>query len=267
MADDVRIGVFVCHCGSNIGGWLDVAGVAEYAKGLPGVVFAEHNLYTCSEAGLSQIKAAIKEQNLNRVVVASCTPRTHEPLFKRVCQESGLNPSLFDFANIREQCSWVHMQEREAATQKAKDLIRSAVAKATLLEPQDDIFVEVEPKALVIGGGIAGLTAARAIANVGFDVKVVEREQELGGTLRHLYKLYPSDVEASSVIEPLIESVENHERIEVLKGATVKGIMGFVGNYDVIVDRAGEEETPFPVSFGHPGSGFPFLSQAYTFLS
>jgi heterodisulfide reductase subunit A len=243
MAEDLRIGVFICHCGSNIGGWLDVPSVAEYAGTLPGVVFAEHNLYTCSEAGLSQIKTAIKDQNLNRVIVASCTPRTHEPLFKRVCQESGLNPSLFEFANIREQCSWVHMQEREAATGKAKDLVRSAVAKVSLSEPQEDIYVDVVPAAVVIGGGIAGLTAALTIANVGFDVKIVEREQELGGTLRHIYKLYPSDVEASTVIQPLIESVEKHERIEVFKGSAVKDIRGFVGNYEVVVDKAGEEES------------------------
>jgi heterodisulfide reductase subunit A len=242
MADDLRIGVFICHCGSNIGGWLDVPGVAEYASTLPGVVFTEHNLYTCSEAGLSQIKNAIKEQNLNRVIVASCTPRTHEPLFKRVCQESGLNPSLFEFANIREQCSWVHMHERDAATEKAKDLVRSAVAKVTLSESQEDIYVDVEPKALVVGGGIAGLKSALTIANVGFDVTVVEREEELGGTLRFLHKLYPSNIEASEVLGPLIESVENHERIRVFKSSSVKDIRGFVGNYEATVDRAGGEE-------------------------
>ena len=240
---EVRIGVFVCHCGSNIGGWLDVPEVTEYARSQPNVVFAQDNLYTCSEAGLAQIRNGIKEQNLNRVIVASCTPRTHEPLFKRVCQESGLNPSLFEFVNIREQCSWVHMQEREAATQKAKDLIRSGVAKASLSEPQEDIYVDVEPRALVIGGGIAGLTVALAIANVGFEAKLVEREKELGGTLRHLYKLYPSNEEASAVITPKIEAVKKHPHIEVFNDSTVKDIKGFVGNYDVTIDQEGKEET------------------------
>jgi len=240
---EVRIGVFVCHCGSNIGGWLDVPEVAEYARSLPNVVFAQENLYTCSEAGLSQIKNGIKERNLNRVIVASCTPRTHEPLFKRVCQESGLNPSLFEFVNIREQCSWVHMQQREAATQKAKDLIRAGAAKASLLEPQEDIYVDVEPRALIIGGGIAGLTTALTIANVGFDVKLVEKEKELGGLLRHLYKLYPSNEEAAAVITPRIEAVKNHPRIEVFNDSTVRDVKGFVGNYDVIIASDGKEET------------------------
>jgi heterodisulfide reductase subunit A len=240
---EVRIGVFVCHCGSNIGGWLNVPEVAEYARSLPNVVFTQDNLYTCSEAGLSQIKKAIKEQNLNRVIVASCTPRTHEPLFKRVCQESGLNPSLFEFVNIREQCSWVHMQQREAATQKAKDLIRSGAAKASLLEPQEDIYVDVEPRALVIGGGIAGMTAALTIANVGFDVKLVEKEKELGGLLRHLYRLYPSNEEAVAVITPRIEAVKNHPRIEVFSDSMVKDVKGFVGNYDVVITRDGNDET------------------------
>ena len=142
--DEVRIGTFICHCGTNIGGIVDVPEVTEYAGSLPKVVFSRENLYTCSEGGLAQIKNAVADENLNRVIVASCTPRTHEPLFKRVCHEAGLNPSLFEFVNIREQCSWVHMQEKEEATRKAKDLVRMGVAKAALLEPQEEIEVEVE---------------------------------------------------------------------------------------------------------------------------
>ena len=240
--EEVRIGVFPCHCGSNIGGWLDVPEVTEYARTLPNVVHAQNNLYTCSEAGLSQIKTAIKEHNLNRVVVASCTPRTHEPLFKRVCQESGLNPSLFEFVNMREHCSWVHMKDRDAATQKAKDLIRAGVSKATMLEPQEDIYIDVEPKAVVIGGGIAGLTAALTVANVGFDVKLVERESKLGGILKDVYKLYPSNEDASVLINPKIEAVNKHPRIEVLLNSTVKDIKGFVGNYDITIAQDGREE-------------------------
>jgi heterodisulfide reductase subunit A2 len=241
--DEVRIGVFVCHCGSNIGGWLDVSAVAEYARTLPDVVFSRDNLYTCSEAGLSQIKKAIREERLNRVIVASCTPRTHEPLFKRVCREAGLNPSLFEFANIREQCSWVHMQERDQATRKAKDLVRSAVAKARLLVPEEDIYVDVAPGAVVIGGGIAGLTAALTIARVGFDVKLVEREPELGGMLRRLHTLYPTGEEAKAVIAPLVAAAEGHPRIEVFKGSEVKNVHGFVGNYDVTIAGDGPERT------------------------
>ena len=139
MAEEIRIGVFVCNCGSNIAGYLDVKSLAEYAKSLPNVVFVRENLYTCSENGINEIKAAIKEQGLNRVVVASCTPRTHEPLFRGTCAEGGLNPYLFEMVNIRDQCSWVQMLEKEKGTDKAKDLIRMGVAKAALLLPQQPI--------------------------------------------------------------------------------------------------------------------------------
>src|SRR3990170_7392702 len=147
----------------------------------------EDNIYTCSEAGLSSLKEAIKERKLNRVVVASCTPRTHEPLFRSACKEAGLNVYLFDMANIRDQCSWVHMHEHERATQKAKDLVRMAVARAALLQPQEDPELEIKDSALVIGGGIAGMTAALTLANQGFKVHVVEKETEMGGNLRSLH--------------------------------------------------------------------------------
>ena len=179
--EEVRIGVFVCHCGTNIGGILDVPTLAEYAKTLPNVVFSQDNLYTCSEVGLTEIMENIKEHNLNRVIVASCSPRTHEPLFRSACQEAGLNPYLFEMVNIRDQCSWVHMKENEKATIKAKDLIRMGVEKATLLEPLEKIKVEVTPSAVVIGGGIAGMTAALNLANQGFETNIIEKESELGG--------------------------------------------------------------------------------------
>ena len=168
MADELRIGVFVCDCGSNIAGYIDVKEVAEYSKTLPNVVYVKENLYTCSESGINEIKAAIKEQRLNRVVVASCTPRTHEPLFRGTCAEADLNPYLFEMVNIRDQCSWVHMQEKEEGTGKAKDLIRMGVAKAALLQPQQTIQSEVDPRAIVLGGGISGMTAAMALANRGY---------------------------------------------------------------------------------------------------
>ncbi|MDI6704389.1 MAG: CoB--CoM heterodisulfide reductase iron-sulfur subunit A family protein [bacterium] len=230
------MGVFICHCGTNIGGFLDVEDIEEYTKGLPDVVFTQRNLYTCSEEGLSQIKNGIKEHNLNRVIVASCTPRTHEPLFKRVCSEAGLNPYLFNFVNIREHCSWVHMHERKQATKKAKDLIRMGVARVRLLEPEEDIEIDVEPACLVIGGGIAGLTASTSLAKRGFKVVLVERDATLGGLLRDLYKLYPICEDATNVLEGRKREGESYPNLEILTSSEVKEIKGFVGNYEVTVD-------------------------------
>ena len=234
-----RIGVFVCHCGTNIGGFLDVPALVEYSRGLPHVVFSKDNLYTCSDAGLTEIKKAIAGNKLNRVVVAACTPRTHEPLFRSVCKEEGLNPYLFEFVNIRDQCSWVHMRESEAATEKAKDLIRMGVARAALLEPQEEIEVDVTPRAMVVGGGVAGMTCSLSLANQGFEVNLVEKEQELGGLLNSLYKLYPTHEDASRLVQKMREEVEKNERIEAMTSSKVKFVEGFVGNYDIIV---GQEE-------------------------
>jgi len=245
MSEEVRIGVFVCHCGANIGQTVDVPAVTEYAKTLPNVAFAQDNLYTCSEAGLEQIRRGIREHHLNRVIVASCTPRTHQPLFRRVCEESGLNPYLFEFVNIREQCSWVHMRDKEGATDKAKELIRMGVAKASLLEALERVPISVDPGALVIGGGIAGMTAALALGDAGFEVKLVEREAELGGMLRNLYKLYPTNEEASSLLEPKIRAAKESPNIKLYLSSEVKDIQGFIGNYEVTV--AGETEESFRV--------------------
>ena len=184
--ETARIGVFVCHCGSNIGGFLDVPNVAAYAKTLPNVVHTEDNLYTCSQDSIRRITEKTKELSLNRVVVASCTPLTHEPLFQDSIRQAGLNPYLFEMANIRNQCSWVHSDDYETATEKAKELVRMAVARAARLEPLQRLTMPVTKRALVIGGGVAGLTAALALADQGLAVELIEREAALGGNLRHL---------------------------------------------------------------------------------
>lgn len=239
-----RIGVFVCHCGSNIAGHLDVAAVAEYARKLPNVVFVQENMYTCSDAGLTGIKTAIVNEKLERVVVAACTPRTHEPLFQETCREAGLNPYLFEFVNIRDQCSWVHMREPEAATLKAQDLVRMGVAKAALLEPLEEQEVPVEPSALVIGGGMVGMTAALNLANRGFEVKLVEREPELGGLLLRLDKLYPTREDALSLVQGRVAEVRRNPRIEVFASSVLHDVKGFVGNYEVVVkDREGRQSS------------------------
>jgi len=239
--EEPRIGVFVCHCGINIGAYVNVPDTVEYAKQLPNVVHAERNLFTCSEEGISAIKKGIKEYNLNRVLVASCTPRTHEPLFRAACEEAGLNKYLFEFVNIRDQCSWVHMREPEKATEKAKDLIRMGVAKARLLEPLEEIEIKVAPSALVIGGGVVGMEAALNLAGQGFDVHVVEKEPELGGTLRSVHKLFPLNQEAMKLIKPLVEQVKNHPKIKTHLSSRVKQVTGFIGNFDVALDGKGKE--------------------------
>ncbi len=238
---DARIGVFVCHCGRNIGGYVDVPQVTEYVKQLPNVVHAEHNLYTCSEEGISSIKKKIQELNLNRVIVASCTPRTHEPLFRSACEEAGLNKYLFEFVNIRDQCSWVHMTLPKEATEKAKTLIRMGVAKARLLEPLEEIESKVIPSSLVIGGGIAGMGAALNLANQGFDVHLVEKEAELGGMLSGLHKLFTSNIEAKELIAPIVKQVKNHNRIKVYLSTKLKEVLGFIGNFNVTLDQSGKE--------------------------
>jgi len=235
---DVRIGVFICHCGSNIAGYLDMEVLADYAETLPHVAFVQRNLYTCSESGINDIKKGIKEQNLNRVIVASCTPRTHEPLFRSSCDEAGLNPYLFEMVNIRDQCSWVHMQEQEDATAKAKDLIRMGVAKAALLEPQEPIISEVQARALVIGGGLAGLTAAGALASRDYEVVLVEKENALGGMLNNLNKLGPMMIDAATFTGEKIQEVTQHPRITVFTEARVTGVQGFIGKYEVDIETA-----------------------------
>jgi heterodisulfide reductase subunit A len=186
------VGVFVCDCGLNIAGTVDTEEVARYAATLPGVVAVVRNRYTCAEPGQVEIKRAIAEHRLERVVVASCTPKIHEPTFRRCVAEAGLNPYLFEMANIREHCSWVHIEERGAATRKAKDLVRSAVARARLLEAQEERSFPVTDAALVVGGGVAGIQAALDLAAGGHKVYLVERQPSIGGTMAALDKTYPT---------------------------------------------------------------------------
>jgi heterodisulfide reductase subunit A len=188
----LRIGVFVCHCGSNIAAVVDVEQVAKYAETLPNVVLVLRNLYMCSDPGQNEIKKAIKEHHLDRVVVASCTPRIHEGTFRACVADAGLNPYLLEMANLREHCSWVHPGNNAKATEKAKTLIRSAVARAARLKPQAELELPVKQAALVIGGGIAGLSAALDIAKAGHKVYLVEKEPSVGGMMAQLYKTYPT---------------------------------------------------------------------------
>jgi heterodisulfide reductase subunit A len=234
--EDIRIGVFICHCGTNIGGILNISKLTQYTESLPNVAYADANLYTCSEVGLNEIRKNIKEHNLNRVVVASCSPRTHEPLFRSTCQEAGLNPYLFEMVNIRDQDSWVHMKEPEKGTEKAKDLIRMGVYKAALLEPLEKMQVSVIPSAIVIGGGIAGMNAALNLANQNFKVNLIEKESELGGLLNYLYKVYPTNEDASNILE-IRNLVEDHEKITIFKSALIEKIEGYVGNYKVKINQ------------------------------
>lgn len=187
-----RIGVFVCHCGTNIAAAVDVARVAEVARTFPGVVFATDYKYMCSEPGQGEIRKAIKEHNLTGVVVASCTPRLHEPTFRKTVESAGLNPYMLEIANIREQCAWVHSKEKEAATRKAIDLVRMAVAKALKNEELHAASIPITKRALVIGAGIAGMQTALDIADAGYEVVLVERESTIGGKMAMLDKTFPT---------------------------------------------------------------------------
>lgn len=190
--DDLRIGVFVCDCGLNIAGSVDTEAVKDYAAMLPDVVVAVRNKYTCSDPGQAEIRRVIVEHDLNRVVVASCSPRLHEPTFRACIQRVGLNPYLLEMANIREHCSWVTMHDREAATRKAQDIVRVAVARARWLYPQDEEQLPVTDAALVIGGGVAGIQAALDMADAGHQVYLVEKQPSIGGIMAMLDKTYPT---------------------------------------------------------------------------
>jgi len=228
--EEPRIGVFICHCGINIGAYVDVPSVVEYAKTLDNVAYAERNLYTCSQDTQKKIVEKIKENKLNRVIVASCTPRTHEPLFQATIQEAGLNPHLFEMANIRDQCSWAHMDEPEAATRKAKSLVKMAVSKARLIEPLHQITLDVTQKALVIGGGITGMNSALSIAEQGYDVFLVEKEDKLGGMANRIHWTIDND-DVQKYIKNMIEKIENNNKIKVYKNAKIENIEGYIGNY------------------------------------
>ncbi|MDI6791846.1 MAG: FAD-dependent oxidoreductase [bacterium] len=225
-----RIGVWVCHCGVNIASVVDVAAVKDYAAGLPFVEYVENALYTCSQDTQEKMKEIIREKGLNRIVVAACTPRTHEPLFRDTCRDAGLNKFLFEMANIRDQCSWVHQNEPEASTEKAKDLVRMAVAKSARLAPLREVDLPVNHDALIIGGGVAGMESALALADQGFKVSLVEKSDRLGGNalkLRHNFQ----GQEVAPYLDSLIEKVSSHENITVHLNSEIDSVSGFVGNF------------------------------------
>jgi heterodisulfide reductase subunit A len=236
--EEPRIGVFVCRCGTNIARVVDAGDVVQYAKTLPGVVHSEENLYTCSTDTQRKITDTIREHNLNRVVVASCTPRTHEPLFQETLREAGLNRHLFEMANIRDQCSWVHFSHPQQATYKAKDLVRMAVARAATLSPFQDLRLDVDQRAIVLGGGVAGMTAALSLADQGFESALVEREPELGGVARRIRRtLDGADVQA--YLADLIRRVKDHPLVRLYTSATIEEFSGHVGKFKAVLHHNG----------------------------
>jgi heterodisulfide reductase subunit A2 len=238
---DVRVGVFVCDCGSNIAGYLQMKELVEYAKTLPNVVFVQENLYTCSEGGINEIKEAIPRENLNRVVVASCTPRTHEPLFMSACEEAGLNPYLFEMANIRDQCSWVHMREGEKGTERAKAQIGMAVAKSARLKELSRIKLSLYHSAVVIGGGVSGMSTAMALGNMGYEVDLVEKQDRLGGLLNDLNLVLPAHEPPSILVNDLTTRLESNPKVKIHTLSEVKKVEGYVGNFIVTLSENGTE--------------------------
>ena len=236
-----RIGVFVCRCGTNIAGFLEVPEVVEYAKTLPDVVFVEDNLFSCSQDTQEKITQIIKEQKLNRVVVAACTPRTHEPLFQETVLNAGINKYLFEMANIRNQCSWVHSNDNEAATEKAKDLVRMAVSKVGLLSPLSDPEIPMTRSALVLGGGLSGITAAKNLSQQGYLTYVVEKDSTLGGQALNLHETWQGE-DVQKRLTALINDIESDENINIIKNAQVKKVNGFVGNFQTTIEAAGKEQ-------------------------
>jgi len=235
--EEPRIGVYVCHCGINIAGVVDVVAIAEYAKTLPNVVLAKDYKYYCSDPGQQAIQEDIKEHNLNRIVVAACSPRLHEPTFRRCVREAGLNQFLFEFANIREHNSWVHMSQPEEATEKAKDLTRMAIAKTRLLEPLEASTVDVNDKALVIGGGVAGIQAALDLADMGFQTYMVEKQPTIGGRMGQLDKTFPTLDCSMCILAPKMVDVGKHDNIELMTYSEVREVDGYIGNFNVKVEK------------------------------
>lgn len=236
-----RVGVFVCRCGTNIAGVLDVPGIAEYAKTLPGVVYVEDNLFSCSQDTQEKITKIIKEQRLNRVVVAACSPLTHEPLFQETVTNAGINKYLFEMANIRNQCSWVHGADKEGGTEKAKDLVRMAVAKVSLFEPLSEPVIAIDQHALVIGGGLAGMSAAKNLATQGYMTYLIEKGDALGGQARNLYHTWRGE-DVQKHLDQLIQEVRSNPKIEVYLKAELKQVEGFVGNFKSTIQSNGTEK-------------------------
>ena len=240
--DEPRIGVFICRCGINIAGYVDVPALVEYAKTLPNVVFAMENKYSCSQLTQDIIKEKIKELNLNRVVVAACTPRTHEPLFQKTIREAGLNEYLFNFVSIRELDSWVHMKEWDKATDKAKDLIRMGVARVIHQKPEFKIKGDVVPAALVVGGGVAGLSAAIEIANKGFKVHLIEKEDKLGGQLNKIYKINFDRIDSKQFLNEILEEFNANKNITTYLNTEVVDVKGSIGDFKVKVKNKKENQ-------------------------
>ena len=235
--EELRIGVFICHCGLNIAGTVDIKQLVEYAKTIPDVVFVKENRYTCADPGQEEIRKGIKENKLNRVVVAACSPRMHEPTFRRAVSEAGLNPFLFEMANIREFASWCHPSTPQEATERAKDTIKMAVAKARLMMPLQTIEVPVTNKALVVGGGIAGMNAALDLAEMGFKVYLLEKTESIGGHMAALDKTFPT-LDCSICIEgPKMVDCGRHPNIEIIANADLVKVDGYVGNFKVKIRK------------------------------
>ena len=240
--EEPRIGVFICHCGHNIASVVDVNAVARQAAELPDVVYSETDLFTCSDTSQARLRDVILQHRLNRVVIASCSPRTHEALFQETLRESGLNPYLFSMTNIRDQCSWVHRDDPAQATEKACDLMRMAVGRARWLRALETRRVPITRAALVLGGGLAGMTAALSVADQGFDVHLVEKEAELGGNLRSIhYTLERADIQEFAA--DLISRVEAHPRITTYMSSQVVEVSGHVGNFKSQIEGPGGAKT------------------------
>jgi heterodisulfide reductase subunit A len=239
--EEVKVGVFACHCGANIGRVVDIPSLVEYSKGLDKVAHAEEGLFICSTDAAQQISDTIREKGLNRVVVAACTPRTHEPLFRDTLREGGINQYFFDMANIREHCSWVHSKQKEEATQKAKDIVRMSVARTVNLEPLEEFDLPVNTTCLVVGGGVAGMTAALDLAEQGFEVHLVERDPELGGMARRIRSTLEG-LDVGAFLAELIRKVYQHPLVHVSHGATITDVAGFVGSFVTTVETEGRVE-------------------------
>ncbi len=239
VADEApRLGVFVCHCGMNIGSVVDVEAVVKRIEHEPDVVLATHTMFTCADTSLSNIKDMIHQHRLNRIVVASCTPRTHEPLFRETLREAGLNQHLFEMANIRDQCSWVHSAVPQSATEKAVELVKMSVARARTLSPLEGGTLQVDQTGIVIGGGLSGMTAALALADQGFNVHLVEQSDRLGGTLHDIHRTFEHD-DIAVFTRGLIDKVQKHSRIKSYLQAEITGIKGHIGKFNVTLAKGG----------------------------
>jgi len=242
IGETPRIGVFICHCGINISGVIDVKGVRDYSRGLPYVKYVADNLYSCSQDTQDNMVKVIRENNLNRIIVAACTPRTHEPLFQETIRGAGLNKYLFEMVNIRNHDSWVHKDTPVEATNKAKDLVRMAAAKAALLQPLVETELQIDQDVLVLGGGISGMSSAVALADQGYHVHLVERDSRLGGQAKRLFRTAKGE-DVQKNLSGLIETVASHKNISMHMDSQLQGVKGFVGNFETVIASKNEAQT------------------------